>query len=666
MAAETIYTDKREAVSKFLKEADSFIKAKNFEAASELVQQAKAVDPSNPYVLAFIERIEYFKTDITSQPKMGMVNIQNIKEGAIEKLEEPKVITTDNLKDNIEKEFQAKFKDELIKVEKAVAKKIEQEKQRFEQERIKLAHQFEEQVGNTKNKIEQEYRNKLEAELVSTEQRLRDQFHAEQSFLETEMKQRLESEFQSKIEAIQLELENKSKILLENEHNASQEREKELTVQFEQRLKTEVGKLKEENDKLKIDTMQMQTEELKQKLTSDFQQQLEKEKNDIKMYYENEKATLDHQLSLKQRELEEQTQRVLAAELARIREREKNEFAKKQTILEESIRAELSAHYQNEIELEKQRLHEEFQKSLEIEADKLKNSQAQLVTVENHKVEEIRATLKKEMETKFIQKLEQIQEQFTRAYDYKMELLGVHIPEQLEDKYALYKKRLKEYWVDGQPEVEQIHKLMGLKELLELSFEEHANLEIDVRHELYISKIEDAIKFNRIDPLNTKHLEELKQIYQINSEEASKLEAYILSLFMKISTKGIILVVDDDELLLKTVEHELISRNYKVYTAPCVPDALLILQNNSVDLIISDIKFQNSQMDGFSFFGLIQKHPLLNRIPFVLMSVLGDGGIIRSGLQLGVDDYLTKPLDMDLLFSVVEGKIKRYRSLSSN
>lgn len=666
MAAEAIYTDKREAVSKFLKDADVFIKAKNFEAASELVQQAKAVDPSNPYVLAFMERIEYFKTSTPSQPQMGMVTIQNIREDAIDRLEGTKPITTDNLKDNIEKEYQAKFKEELVKVEKTVAKKVEQEKQRFEQERIKLAHQFEEHVNNTKQKIEQEYQNKLEGELVSTEQRLRDQFLAEQSFLETEMKQRLESEFQSKIDAIQTELENKSKSLVENEHQAFREREKELTSQFEERLKIEVSKLKEENDKLKSDTMQMQAEELKRKLTNDFQTQLEKEKIDIKMFYDNEKSTLDKQLAVKQRELEDQTQRVLAAELSRMRDREKNDFAKKQANLEESIRTELSAHYQNEIELEKRRLHEEFQKSLEIEADKLKNSQVQLVTVENQKVEEIRATLKKEMEAKFIQKLEHIQEQFTRAYDYKMELLGVQIPEELEEKYALYKKRLKEYWADGQPEVLQIHKLMGLKELLELSFEEHTQLEIDVRHELYISKIEEAIKFNRIDPINTKYLEELKQIYQINSEEASKLEAYILSLFVKISTKGIILVVDDDELLLKTVEHELITRNYKVYTAPSVPDALQILQNNSVDLIISDIKFQNSQMDGFSFFGLIQKHPLLNRIPFVLMSVLGDGGIIRSGLQLGVDDYLTKPLDMDLLFSVVEGKIKRYRSLSSN
>jgi DNA-binding response OmpR family regulator len=48
------------------------------------------------------------------------------------------------------------------------------------------------------------------------------------------------------------------------------------------------------------------------------------------------------------------------------------------------------------------------------------------------------------------------------------------------------------------------------------------------------------------------------------------------------------------------------------------------------------------------------------------MSVLGDGGIIRSGVQLGIDDYLTKPIDMDLLFAVVEGKLKRYKNLRVN
>jgi len=45
------------------------------------------------------------------------------------------------------------------------------------------------------------------------------------------------------------------------------------------------------------------------------------------------------------------------------------------------------------------------------------------------------------------------------------------------------------------------------------------------------------------------------------------------------------------------------------------------------------------------------------------MSSLSDGVIVRSGVQLGVDDYLTKPLDADLLLAVVEGKIKRYRNI---
>jgi DNA-binding response OmpR family regulator len=70
-------------------------------------------------------------------------------------------------------------------------------------------------------------------------------------------------------------------------------------------------------------------------------------------------------------------------------------------------------------------------------------------------------------------------------------------------------------------------------------------------------------------------------------------------------------------------------------------------------------------MDGFSFFSLLQKHKHLGNVPFILMSVLGDGGIIRSGVQLGVDDYLTKPIDMDLLIAVVEGKLKRYKNFKT-
>jgi DNA-binding response OmpR family regulator len=47
------------------------------------------------------------------------------------------------------------------------------------------------------------------------------------------------------------------------------------------------------------------------------------------------------------------------------------------------------------------------------------------------------------------------------------------------------------------------------------------------------------------------------------------------------------------------------------------------------------------------------------------MSSLDEGLFIRTGVQLGVDDYLTKPLDLDLLVAVIEGKLKKYRMLNS-
>ena len=72
-------------------------------------------------------------------------------------------------------------------------------------------------------------------------------------------------------------------------------------------------------------------------------------------------------------------------------------------------------------------------------------------------------------------------------------------------------------------------------------------------------------------------------------------------------------------------------------------------------------KFGDAELDGFQFFAAVQARPELRTLPFVFMSALRDGVIVRSGVQMGVDDYLVKPVDPDLLIAVIEGKLKRYR-----
>jgi CheY-like chemotaxis protein len=660
-------SDTRDKVSSFLKEADTLIKAKKYDVAMNLVNQAKSLDPTNPYVQAFFERIENFKQKPVKQDSTIDIDAITAMPPIQTKIETPKNDVDENkLRAQIEKEFQVKFKDELQKIEKALIKRIETERIKFDNEKNEIKKKYEDKLKEAQNAFSKNNQTQIESELVSTEQRLREQFNAEQAFLENEMKQRLENEFKSKLESSSSEIQQKFNKLIEQEKQTSLEHEKLLKQEYDQKLKSEIDSFKTENDKLKKEELVAETKLIVERLTQEYNSKLEKQLATTKEFYENEKLQLQQQIGARQKELEEQTQRILALELHKIKDRENTEFEKKRKVLEENLRAELTTKLSEEFKEVKNRLDEEYNHKLQDEKTNFEKLKEEFVAQENSKIDSIRSTLKKEMELKCINKLESIQEQFTKAYDDKMELLGVYVPDLLEDKLRLYKKRLTEFWSKGQPSVDQARKLMGLKELLDLSFEDHTQLEMDVRIELYISKIEESIRDKKLDPTKSTVLDELKKQYQINTVESSKLEPYILSLFMKLSTKGIILLVDDDELLLKTLDERLTEQNFKVITATSVAEALEILETNIVDLIISDIKFPDAQMDGLSFFTLLQKHKHLGNVPFILMSVLGDGGIIRSGVQLGIDDYLTKPIDMDLLFAVVEGKLKRYKNLRVN
>jgi len=208
--------------------------------------------------------------------------------------------------------------------------------------------------------------------------------------------------------------------------------------------------------------------------------------------------------------------------------------------------------------------------------------------------------------------------------------------------------------------------LMEIKELLELTFDDHLSIESDVRLNLYVQNVEKKIRSGEINLQKPNALEDLKRQFSVSSEEIARLESYILSLFQQMSSKGKLLVADDDLLLLQTLDQMLSEGGYQVIAVGDIETAMDKLQTETFDLILSDIKFENREMDGFKFFKEVQLRPELRRIPFVFMSALEDGVIVRSGVQLGVDDYLTKPVDPELLFAVIEGKLKRYRNIHKN
>jgi PleD family two-component response regulator len=68
-------------------------------------------------------------------------------------------------------------------------------------------------------------------------------------------------------------------------------------------------------------------------------------------------------------------------------------------------------------------------------------------------------------------------------------------------------------------------------------------------------------------------------------------------------------------------------------------------------------------MGGFTFYEKVREIDRLHDIPFIFLSGLTDEVLIRTGKELGVDDYLTKPFSDETLLATIKGKLKRFRQL---
>jgi DNA-binding response OmpR family regulator len=118
-----------------------------------------------------------------------------------------------------------------------------------------------------------------------------------------------------------------------------------------------------------------------------------------------------------------------------------------------------------------------------------------------------------------------------------------------------------------------------------------------------------------------------------------------------------VLVVDDEAVTLKVLETALKKRGYDVTTANSSSDALGLLNKNSYDIVIADIVMPD--MDGFAFLAEVRKTPDTATVPFIFLT--GDRTVKNKvkGLELGVDEYITKPCVIDELYARMAAILRR-------
>ena len=124
-----------------------------------------------------------------------------------------------------------------------------------------------------------------------------------------------------------------------------------------------------------------------------------------------------------------------------------------------------------------------------------------------------------------------------------------------------------------------------------------------------------------------------------------------------------ILVLEDEDDLREIIDEELTEFGHSAVAFSRGQEALDYLTGENVDLILSDITMP--QMTGYQFFrNLREQLPQHTQTPFIFMTALSDRENEIKGLRLGVDDYITKPIDYDLMLLRVEGHLRRRQAMA--
>lgn len=123
------------------------------------------------------------------------------------------------------------------------------------------------------------------------------------------------------------------------------------------------------------------------------------------------------------------------------------------------------------------------------------------------------------------------------------------------------------------------------------------------------------------------------------------------------ASKGRILVVDDDRLVLATVSHGLAQAGYEVIDTDNGDDAILLAREQRPELALLDIR-----MEGKSGFDVAEVLRDVYHIPFMFLSAFADSATIAQVEALGAVAYMVKPLDVGQIVPTVEAAFLRLRA----
>lgn len=127
--------------------------------------------------------------------------------------------------------------------------------------------------------------------------------------------------------------------------------------------------------------------------------------------------------------------------------------------------------------------------------------------------------------------------------------------------------------------------------------------------------------------------------------------------------RPLVLVIEDEPQMLRNLQTILKAEGFDTAGATGGLEGVARSLELKPDLILCDLMMPD--LDGFGVLARVRANPATASIPFIFLTARGDRNDMRSGMNLGADDYLTKPVRADDLLSAVRARLARFRLTAS-
>jgi len=118
-----------------------------------------------------------------------------------------------------------------------------------------------------------------------------------------------------------------------------------------------------------------------------------------------------------------------------------------------------------------------------------------------------------------------------------------------------------------------------------------------------------------------------------------------------------VLIIEDNDPIRENVVEILEMANYQVYEADNGKIGVEMALKQLPDIILCDIMMP--ELDGYGVLHMLNKHAETSTIPFIFLTAKADHGDLRKGMEMGADDYLTKPFDDMELLNAIDVRLRK-------